>query len=450
MHSSSLKHSLPCFFASVSLAMFLIGCDRVIPKADLEQELTTLERPNLVLIIVDTLRADKTSPYGFEQDTTPELSRWADRGLLFERTRAQSSWTKMSMASLFTSLWPNSHGIRLATDGLSDGATTLAETLKQAGYRTFAVQSNGWLDQSFGFQQGFDRYVFPKSGKVSESLSTGSVWPHADRIYEEAVRIIDVQTKEEPFFLYLHFMDVHQFAAPPEFKTFGMDTEGSYLASIRWTDDAIERVRKKLSREGFLDNTVMVFASDHGETFGEHRVNGHARNVLTPVLHVPLVIRLPFPTEPVRISSQIRNLDIAPTLLDLLGIEIPESFQGESLIPLIEMERLSESKTDRVTFAALGQPLFQDASIQISANDGDWTLARNVKPDPKPGEFLFDRKVDPIENVNLIELEKNQAERMRALLDSHLDEKTREGVLDSDVTIDPEIEKRLRALGYLE
>jgi arylsulfatase A-like enzyme len=259
-----------------------------------------------------------------------------------------------------------------------------------------------------------------------------------------------VQTKEDPFFLYLHFMDVHEYAAPPEFKTFGTDSAGSYLSAIRWTDDVIERVRKKLNSKGLLDNTIMVFTSDHGETFGEHKVHGHARNVLTPVLNVPLVIRLPFPTEPIRVSSQVRNLDIAPTLLDLLSIEIPEGFQGESLLPFVESEILGNSEPDRISFAALGQPLFRDASIQVSVNDGDWTFARNVDPDPKPGEFLFDRTVDPVENVNLIEIEKKQAERMRALLDSHLSEKTMEEVLDSDVVIDPDIEKRLRALGYLE
>ncbi len=449
MNSSSLRYRLLWLFLSLSFTMPLLGCQRVVPEGDLSKELASLERPNVVLIVVDTLRADWTTPYGFEQDTSPEIARWAERGLLFERTLAQSSWTKMSMASLFTSLWPNSHGIRLATDGLSEGATTLAEVLQEADYKTFAVVSNGWLDQSFGFHQGFDRYVFPQ-GKGSIGLGKGSVWPHADRIFEEALRIINVQSKEEPFFLYLHFMDVHEFAAPPEFKTFGMDSAGSYLAAIRWTDDAIERLRKHLDRKGLLDNTIMVFASDHGETFGEHHIYGHARNVLTPVLHVPLVIRLPFPTQPVRVSTQTLNLDIAPTLLDLLKIEIPESFQGESLIPLVESEIAGKSEPDRVSFAALGQPLFPNASIQVSANDGDWTLARNIDPDPKPGEFLFDRTVDPLENVNLIELEKKQAERMRALLDSHLSEKTMEEVLDSNVVIDPEIEKQLKALGYLE
>ena len=102
MHSNSLRYRLLWLFSSLSFAMPLLGCQRVVPEGDLSKELASLERPNVVLIVVDTLRADWTTPYGFEQDTSPEIARWAERGLLFERTRAQSSWTKISMASLFT------------------------------------------------------------------------------------------------------------------------------------------------------------------------------------------------------------------------------------------------------------------------------------------------------------------------------------------------------------
>jgi tetratricopeptide (TPR) repeat protein len=132
-------------------------------EVDLRARLAGLGRPHIVLVLVDTLRADWTSPYGFDTEVTPELQRWADGGVVFERALAQSSWTKVSMASLFTSLWPRSHGLRLATDGLGARALTLSEVLREAGYRTCAVQSNGWLEQSFGFHQGFDRYVFPRT-----------------------------------------------------------------------------------------------------------------------------------------------------------------------------------------------------------------------------------------------------------------------------------------------
>ena len=144
-------------------------------------------------------------------------------------------------------------------------------------------------------------------------------------------------------------MDVHEYAAPPEYKTFGHDTPGAYRAAIRWVDDTMAQIRRLLASTDYLDRTVIVFSSDHGEEFGEHDVHGHARNVLTAAVSVPLVLRLPFPVDPQRISAQVRNLDIAPTLLELAGIEIPESFEGRSLVPLFSDEEPAppESPTQR-------------------------------------------------------------------------------------------------------
>jgi arylsulfatase A-like enzyme len=421
---------------------------------EIRERLAALGRPNLVLIVVDTLRADWTTPYGFEQDTSPELGAWARRGVLFERVRAQSSWTKISMASLMTSLWPRSHGITEAQDGLAESAVTLAEALRDAGYATYGVQTNGWLHQSFGFHQGFDRYMFPKGGGHPR-LGQPSLWPHADRVYEEAVRLLDAHDRERPFFLYLHFMDVHEYAAPPNFKTFGTDSRGAYLAAVRWVDDAMRRVREKITAAGYLEQTVMVFAADHGETFGEHGVHGHARNVLTPVVWVPLVFRFPFRAESVRIATQVRNVDIAPTLLDLAGIPASRSFEGASLLPLLTG---ATTEPDRPSYAGLGVPLFPDASVQMAVSDGAWTYARNAPGEENVGrrfqpvapgsEFLFDRRVDPGENVNLIARERAEAGRMRELLDRHL-AKEDTGVVERGVRIDPGIADRLRAMGYL-
>jgi arylsulfatase A-like enzyme len=418
-----------------------------IPAAtsELAEGLAALESPNLVLIVVDTLRADWTTAYGHDVATTPEIRRWADRGVLFERVRSQSSWTKIAMASLLTSLWPRTHAIRDPKDGLAPNALTLAEVLREAGYRTYAVQTNGWLDQSFGFHQGFDRYMFPR-GRGARRLERPSIWPHADRVVEEASRLIDAHDSEQPFLLYLHFMDVHQYAAPPEFKDFGTGNRGAYLAAIRWVDDAVSRVRRKLADAGVLDRTVMVFTADHGEAFGENGQYGHARNVLTSVLWVPLVIRFPFRLTPIRVDVQVRTLDIAPTLLDIAGAPIPASFEGRSLFTLLSS---GESESDRVSYAGLGEPLFRDAAVQVSLNDGSWSFARNVEPDSQIPEFLFDRRVDPRENVNLIDREPEKAAQMRTLLDHYLARKPRAEVLETDVHIDPSIADRLRALGYL-
>ncbi|MBW2242897.1 MAG: sulfatase [Deltaproteobacteria bacterium] len=446
--------------AGAALAgLALLACEAVVPAADIPERIETIPQLDVVLIVIDTLRADWTTPYGFEKDTTPELASWAQRGVLFEQARAQSSWTKISMASMLTSLWPRSHGIREAQDGLAEGAQTLAEVLQQAGYQTFAVQTNGWLHQSFGFHQGFDRYLFPAgaSGKIAPHEKP-SLWTHADRVVEEAEHLIQTRDPDRPMFLYVHLMDVHEFAAPPEFQVYGNDTAAMYQAAVRWSDDALRRIREALDAAGTLDRSVVVLASDHGETFGEHGIHGHARNVLTPSIHVPLVFRLPFAVAPLRIKSQVRNLDLAPTLLELAGVPSPSRFEGTSLLPLITSSSQGE---DRPSYAALGFTLFRDASVQDALTTGDWTYARNApakenEPDDYTsravapgGEFLFDRSVDPGEKVNLIELEGARAAAMRGELEKHLAEAELNDVKDEGVRIDPAIAGRLRAMGYL-
>ncbi len=412
---------------------------------------------DVVLVVIDTLRADATTPYTPGLDTTPEIARWAEQGVVFEDARAQSSWTKISMASLLTSLWPRSHAIRDATDGLASDAVTLAESFSDAGYATAAVQTNGWLDQSFGFQQGFDRYVFPR-GARRMGTHKPALWPSAERVVDEARRAISTADPDQPLFLYLHFMDVHEFAAPPPYRRFGTDTKGAYLAALNWCDEALGEVRHALDRAGRLDRSLLVLASDHGETFGEHDVHGHARNVLTPVLHVPIVIRFPFRTEPIRVPDTVRNLDLAPTLLDLAGIAVPPSFEGVSLAPLIEG---TAAGAPGPAFAALGFPLFPDASVQASISDRSWTYARNAREGetwggayPERGidpgaELLFDRAVDPGERVNLAGREPGEATRLREVLDAHLAGPDA-GVAARGVRIDPGIAERLRAMGYLQ
>jgi arylsulfatase A-like enzyme len=272
-----------------------------------------------------------------------------------------------------------------------------------------------------------------------------SVWAHADRVVEEAQRLIAAHDPARPFFLYLHFMDVHQYAAPPEFRRYGGDRRGAYLAAIRWVDDAVERVRSLLEHRGLLDRSVLALASDHGEAFGEHGVFGHARNVLAPAIAVPLVLRLPFALAPIRVGAQVRNLDLAPTLLELAGVAVPEGFEGRSLLPLALGE---EPPADRPSFAALGERLFADAHVQHAYRDADWTFVRNTEPGADPAELLFDRRVDVGENVNLIGLEPGAGDGPRAALDAHLaasDDRLRR----AGVRIDPAIAERLRALGYL-
>jgi len=242
-------------------------------------------------------------------------------------------------------------------------------------------------------------------------------------------------------------MDVHEYAAPAEFQHFGTDNAGAYLAAIRWIDHVLERLRKKLAAMGQLENTVMILASDHGESFGEDRRWGHARNSRTPALRVPLVIRLPEATEPLRVSNQVRNLDLAPTLLDLAEISIPKSFQGESLVPLMQPRGEAEVR-DRTSYASLPALLFRDAALQESVSSGSWSFVRDI--DAPQRERLFDLRVDPDEEVDLIEIESEAADRLRPLLDAYQQRTPLPGVVRTEIRIDPQIADKLRALGYLQ
>lgn len=436
-----LTRAVPVFMALYLMA----GCRADTGDVSMADRLEDLDRPHVVLLLVDTLRADWLEPYGYEQPTSPELAAWASKGVTFERVLAQSSWTKVSMASLMTSLWPRTHGVYATTDGLADGARSLAEVMSDAGYSTAAVQTNGWLEQSFGFQQGFEHYVFPRAGNSARELWNSSVWSHGDRVLEEARRLVDGRDTERPLFLYLHFMDVHEYASPPEYRTFGGDQKGFYLASIRWVDETLGRVHELLERRGMLENTVIVVASDHGETFGENRKYGHAFNVFSPVLRVPLIVKLPFDVPAQRVETQVRNIDIAPTLLELAGVPIPDDFEGESLVPLMTGEGPS---ADRPSFASLPTHIMRNSKIQVALNDGQWTLVRDLEEDDT--EHLFDLEYDLVEDANLVEFEPEVAARMRRVLDEHIDVAPRGGVSRENVRIDPAIAERLRAVGYLE
>jgi arylsulfatase A-like enzyme len=399
-------------FASSLLVAALAapGCHPATPAREAVARLREQGRPNLVLVVVDALRADPLSAYGASVAGSPEIARWAAQGVVFERALAQSSWTKSSMASLLTSRWPRGHGVLDPDDGLGEAADTLAEKLREAGYRTWAVQSNGWLEEAFGFEQGFERYLFPRGGG-SEAERNRS-WPHADNVYREAERLIDAHASAQPFFLYLHFMDVHEYAAPPDVARPREGAQGEYAAAIRWVDEVLARLREHLDRRGLLESSVLLLASDHAEAFGENGAFGHARNVFTPVLHVPLVLRLPFAIEPTRILTQVRNLDVAPTLLDLAGLPPDPAFEGESLLPLLA----DPGAPDRPSHAALGALIYADAHRQEALNDGAWSYVRDLAPGGR--EWLFDRRVDPDENVDLSALEPAQAARLRARLDA--------------------------------
>jgi arylsulfatase A-like enzyme len=345
---------------------------------------------------------------------------------------------------MLTSLWPVRHGVYTPSDGLSAEAATLPDLLGAAGYRSYGVQSNGWLEQSFGFQHGFDRYLFPNAHSMADVLGRSSVWPHGERVLEEAARLVEAHDPAAPFLLYVHLMDVHEYAAPPDFKRFGESQRGAYAASILWVDHLLGELFERLDAGPLARPRLVVFTSDHGEAFGENRAQGHARNVHTPVLHVPLFFHMPGRIVPRRVATQVRNVDVVPTILDLAGVPVPDGLDGASLEGLID----GIEEPHRTSYATLGSRIMRGADEQVAINDGAYSLVRTLGDEGF--DSLHDQALDPREDANLVELETAEAARLGALLDAHLALPPAEGTPARNVHIDPAIANRLKALGYLQ
>ena len=269
----------------------------------------------VILISIDTLRADHLSSYGYERPTTPTIDRLAEEGVLFSNTRSQAPWTLPSHARLFTSLYPSLHGARAfnnirflgsgATDRLEPWNLTLAELLQAAGYRTGGIASAPWLSETFGLDQGFD------TSDVDSSHT-------ASLLVDKAITWLD-QPSPEPTFLFLHFFDVHDYSSPEPFATRFADESyagplrdevsrignnlydnlssedlayavAKYDGALQYVDHELERLFAHLRRTDAYDETLVVITSDHGEEFWEHGAAGHGFGLYDEQLRVPLVM----------------------------------------------------------------------------------------------------------------------------------------------------------------
>jgi arylsulfatase A-like enzyme len=310
-----------------------------------------------VLILIDTLRSDHLASYGYGIDTAPTIRRLAERGVLFERVIAQSSWTKTAMASIMTSRDPSGHGVLRHKDVVPRQLPTLAELLEVGGYDTIGLNTNPWLKAMFGFDAGFGVY---------ETLHRGKEASPAWEVNYRALELLRERTRKNPVFLYLHYMDVHAPYGPqpysfpgeaisvPEigvvpdsqlelmYRKGGLEAPGVqervidlYDGGIRTVDEAIARLLEDLRKTDGFDDTVFVITSDHGESFREHGTTEHGQNLFPEVYDVPLVFFWPgiLPAG-TRIGAQVRSIDIVPTLLSWAGVAPPDELDGVPLLPM--------------------------------------------------------------------------------------------------------------------
>ena len=416
---------------------------------------------NLIFILIDTLRSDHLSAYGYERRTSPILDSVAAAGIRFAHVRSQCSWTKPSMASMWTSSYVARTGVVGWQHALPEEATMPAEILSKAGFRTAGIWRNGWIANNFGFAQGFDVYFRPSPARRPERIQTGN--PSAQAFMPTDLDATESAAQflrtfgEERFFLYLHLMDVHQYLYDQDSAQFGPQYDDAYDNSILWVDKNVGLVLAELEKLGLDDDTIVVIGSDHGEAFGEHGGEGHGRNLYREVTEVPLIIKLPqLLTEGVVVEPLVQNVDIWPTLLELLGAPELPSAQGTSLLPLIRHAAGDDTVEDhaavaeRAAFSQIdrgwGRKQTEPRPLVSVSHDG-YRLFHPVTP---PGrDQLFDHKADPKEIIDVTAAHPEVVADLRARIDEYLavPEADWGGAVETDID-DMRLEQ-LRALGYM-
>jgi arylsulfatase A-like enzyme len=395
---------------------------------------------NVMIIAVDTLRADHLGCYGYTRDTSPHIDDLAARGVLCERCVSPAPWTLPSFSTVFTSLYPTQHGAETVHSSLGESFPTLAGILKEHGYATGAVINAPALKPAYGVDRGFEHYhMTPERGRV------------ADGTTRDALAWLDT-IGDRPFFAFFHYFDPHLSYSPPSpyEKTFSGDYAGRigdsfnlegfsrvrdsmfvqmedlsaadrdrivalYDGEIAFTDRAIADLLKGLDERNLRSNTLIVFLSDHGEEFFEHGGFEHGHTMYEELLHVPLFFCLPgrLP-EDVRLSRQVRLLDVAPTILDLLGIEPPTHYEGISIGPLLQGKGQALDRG--------GELLPHDVAYSEATMHGrekktviayPWKLVYEMGTEE---EMLFNLAEDPEEMQNVIRAHPDRLDILENLL----------------------------------
>ena len=413
---------------------------------------------NVVFILVDTLRADRMSLYGYGRSTTPVIDELANHGIVFERVIAQSSWTKTSMASLWTGTYPAAHGVLRFDNAIPHEATMPAEIFKAAGYRTVGIWRNGWVAPNFGFGQGFDVYYTPKAGADAQlqrhSPGAASIGGTDEDVFVAARDFLEIFGQEK-FFLYLHLMDLHQYVFDDDADDFGPTYSDAYDKSIDWTDRVIGAIVDALDAADVLPRTVIAISSDHGEAFLEHGREGHAYDLYREVVEVPYLIIPPLILDRgVRVEQTIANVDVWPTLLDLVGLPPLQGADGRSMLPLVlaaggaSAEPVPANLT-RPVVSHLDQHWGGRAEARewVSLTDGDSRLIVQVDR-PDSAEF-YDRKTDPPAAMDRSAEKPPQLPPMLEQIDRYRrDSEPPWGVESPTIEVDELRLNQLRALGY--
>lgn len=445
-------------------------------------------KPNVVLIVVDTLRADHLGVYGYDKPTSPRLDALAREGVRFANARATSSWTLPSVASMLTSVYPAAHGAEVNTAALSPDVVTMPEAFRDAGYLTAAFSANpAFVTPLQGFAQGFDEFTVEhgrpsKTGRQQGDTTPSDPWMQsmvgvatAATITASALRwIAGHDHVPAPYFLYLHYFDPHAgYFPPPEYATrFGVPEDDPLRGEAQWPlllsfkapADArdTETLRKLYDAEiAFTDTqigvlldgirargarpTYVVFASDHGEEFDDHGGIQHGRTLFDELLRVPLIVAGPGIPAGGVVDVPVSLVSLWPTLAQLVGAASPAKADGTSLVDLIRGGGTRDRSPN--LFADLGARFQNDALLHRRAVvSGRWKLI--IEEDGTP--LLFDVDTDARERMSVPH--PGPRGMLQALLKRHdlAALQTRRTQPPEKIELTPERRERLKALGYLQ
>lgn len=393
---------------------------------------------NLLLVTIDTLRADHIGAYGYKAASTPNLDRLAAEGTRFAAAYSAVPITLPSHATIMTGTFPMMHGLHDFSDNrLNQSQPTMAGILRGHGYATGAVVASAVLDSRFGLNSGFDFYYdhFDFSRLLETNLD--AMERPANVVADEALKWLG-QKRQKPFFLWVHLYDPHNPYHPPEPYATRFKSQ-PYDGEIAFADAQLGRVLAYLKAKGLYANTTIVVSGDHGEGLGEHQEKTHGFFIYDTTLHVPLIFK-PVAAKPRVVETPVSLVDILPTVLDALHVEAPEGLQGHSLLPLLG-DQEKESKS----------PLYGESFLpRIHFN---WSEVRGVRvgnyhfiDGPKPE--LYDLESDPHELNNLFASRPALAAEMRGKLTGAIRDYTPGKELAEKTPLDPAMMERLKSLGY--
>ncbi len=430
-------------------------------------------RLNVLLITVDTLRADHLGIAGYRRATSPRLDAFARGASVFDQAYTYWPKTRPSFVMMMTGRRPSQNGYDHQRMELLGWNPTLASVLQSAGYRTAAIVDNANVAANLGYAKGFDSYREIWEEKLSE-------WEGTRAIGDGAVAFLAHPPPDRPFLLWLHYVNPHAPYTPPApfasafpagggrrlpvVKSFfggiesrlhieGHDTLGYYVAQydgeIAAADDQIGRVLDALGSAGLADHTLVVFLSDHGESLGEHDYYfDHGQDLFDPCLRVPLVVRLPG-ARPGRSTALASTLDVVPTVLDAVKVAYPPDLAGSSLLPAVEGR--APSPRERL-FA-------QNDHAMTASFDARYKLVQTLT-EAGPRYALYDRQADPGETKDVARTFPDVARVHRRELERFLESTGREWSLTrkliggtsprAEPSMSPEACERLKALGYLD